>query len=311
MGSTSRSRRGRGTDLAVVAGLVGAGYVVVLAFVERSWMDVAPAFALLTLPAVAYLAWRTPMPWPRLALGTVVFGAGFGFFFEVFQESGDSYSVLARSLPRLVGVVPGDSVVAHMLMTLLTLTFYEHFVLRADGPDAGRRTAGLSRRARHGAALGAGMVVAVVVVHAVEASWVDVGYSYAVLGTAAIVPPVLLALRRPAWLRQLALLVPAFLVYYLVMEVVAVRHDWWVYPADHYLGWVTLPVPGGDVRFPFEELFFWMTLYAAALASYYEIFLLPKAAEAGRTPATPPSDKRLPSAEKPEKGPPSAIATGS
>lgn len=261
--------------MAVVVALVAVGYVVVLATVERDWMDVAPAFALLTLPSVGYLAGRTAMPWRRVLVGTVVFGGAFGFFFEMFQESGDSYSVVAASFPKLLGVVPGDSVIAHMLMTLLTLAFYEHFVLQREREGAG--PAGeLSHRARYGVGLGAAMVVAVVAVHAIEPGWVDIPYSYAVLGTAAIVPPVALALRRPAWLKNLTLVVPCFLVYYLVMEVVAVRHDWWVYPADRYLGWVTLPGPADDVRFPFEELFFWMTGYAAALASYYEIFLVPR-----------------------------------
>jgi hypothetical protein len=262
----------------VVAGLVALGYAVVLATVEREWMDVAPAFALLTLPSVGFLAWRSAMPWPRVLVGTLVFGGAFGFFFEMFQESGDSYSVVAARFPDLLGVVPGDSVIAHMLMTLLTLVFYERFVLQRDGAGP---SGGLSHRAQYGVGLAVAMVVAVVAVHVVEPGWVDIPYSYAVLGTAAIVPPVALALRRPAWLRSLTLVAPCFLGYYLVMEVVAVRHDWWVYPADRYLGWVTLPGPVDDVRFPFEELFFWMTCYAAALASYYDIFLVPRAGHAG------------------------------
>jgi len=311
LGRATSGRNGQGsgrhqrwTDLAVVGGIVGLGYMVVLATIDGGWMEGAPAFSVLTLPAAGFLAWRTAMPWRRVLLGTAIFGGAFGFFFEMFQESGQSYSVVATSLPKLLGVVPGDSVVAHMCMTLLTLTFYEHFVLQREPANAAAATADLSARARYGIGLGTTMVVAVVVAHLIEPSWVDIGYSYAVLGTAAILPPVLLALKRPAWLRNLTLVVPVFFASYVVMEVVAVRHDWWIYPADHYLGWVTLPGPVSDVRFPFEELFYWMAFYAAALTSYYEIFLVPATSNALVTPS---HDRRLPSAGSREKGPPHAI----
>ena len=260
--ATRQGAPSRRRDLLAVVGLVGLGYLVMAAAADRSGMTVVPAFLLLTLPPLSYLAWRARQPWRRITVGVVTFGLVYGLFWELVQESAHSYSVTAHVFPRLLGLVPPDSLIAHMLMTLLTLTFYEHFAQPRVGPSPGREV--------HGLTLGLAAVAVTVTLHLLAPAWLDFSYSYAWLGTLAVAPPLLLAWRRPAWLRELMWVVPFFFGLYLALEVVAVTQGWWVYPADRYLGWVTV----GGVTFPFEELFFWMILYAPALVSYYEIFVI-------------------------------------
>lgn len=54
----------------------------------------------------------------------------------------------------------------------------------------------------------------------------------------------------------------------LTYEITALQLGWWAFPSEQFIGWVSI----FNVRFPFEELFFWMMLCAMAVLSYYEFF---------------------------------------
>lgn len=53
-----------------------------------------------------------------------------------------------------------------------------------------------------------------------------------------------------------------------LFEMVALRTNLWSFPGQHFIGWVTL----GGVRFPIEELLFYIATAGFALLSYYELF---------------------------------------
>ena len=67
----------------------------------------------------------------------------------------------------------------------------------------------------------------------------------------------------------MALISIYFFSLYFFAELTAVNLNWWIYPGNNYIGWVTV----FNTTFPFEEFFFWMMFYAATLISYYEVWV--------------------------------------
>lgn len=220
------------------------------------------AGAVFMLPPVAYLGYRKPKPWNKILISALIFGFALGLFFEFIQEYSQAYSVVSRIFPKLFGVVPFDNILGHFMMALLTFTFYEHFV-------AQKYNAKISHRIKYAIGLVISMIALVLGIYFMQPSWLIVAYPYVVFGTIAILPIVIYIYRHPKSVRDFSFMVPYFFFLYFIVEIFAVRYTWWIYPGDSYIGWVNIK----DISYPFEELFFWMLFYAAALISYYKIFI--------------------------------------
>ncbi len=87
--------------------------------------------AVYLLPATIYLGLRKSKNWKKIIVSTLVFGGLFGFVFEFIAEYTKSYSVVSLVTPiKILGILPPANVIGHMMMTMLTVTFYEHFIDR-------------------------------------------------------------------------------------------------------------------------------------------------------------------------------------
>ena len=89
------------------------------------------------------------------------------------------------------------------------------------------------------------------------------------MGIAAIIPTILFGITRPKFIKNMAETAIYFFFLYFIVEIFAVKLNYWIYPGDNYVGWISV----FGTTFPFEELFFWMLFYAATLVAYYEIFV--------------------------------------
>ncbi|MBI4225811.1 hypothetical protein HY612_01740 [Candidatus Roizmanbacteria bacterium] len=220
-------------------------------------------FFIFFVPQILYLAKREKKPWKKIFLSTFTFGLLFGFFFEFIQEFNRAYSVVSSVFPfKLLGIVPPDNVIGHMIMTFSIMVFYEHFIL--------------TKKTKHISplfffiTLGAIVVnISLIIIFLVQPARLKLNYSYAFLGTAAIIPVLLLGVLKTERVKEIISVMPYFFFLFLLMELLAVGLNWWVYPGNTYIGWVEV----FSLRFPFEELFFWMIFYAPALISYRELFL--------------------------------------
>lgn len=219
------------------------------------------AFAIFTLPQVIYLGIRENKPWKKIIFATLIFGAINGFFFEFIAEFNMSYSVISRIFPKILGVVPIDNILGHTMMTLLTLVFYEHFINR-------KKSTKISYRSKYAIFLSLFAIATVILLFIYNPNSLRFNYSYFYMGLAAIIPPVILSIKKPQLIKGMAVTAIYFFFLYLSLELLAVRYNWWIYKGN-YIGWVTL----FNYSFPFEELFFWMLFYAVALVSYYKIFI--------------------------------------
>lgn len=214
------------------------------------------------LPAI-YLGFRKRKNWRKIIISTLVFGALLGFIFEFVAEFNKSYSVISVLFPfKLFGVLPPDNIIGHMMMTFLTIVFYEHFVDREIH-------SGISKNFFH--ALLPTIFVAIFVLFAFlfKPELITLKYSYFYMGVVAIIPPIYLGFTQPKFIKNMALTAIYFFFFYFIAEIFAVKLNYWIYPGNNYIGWVSV----FGATFPFEELIFWMMFYAASLVSYYELFI--------------------------------------
>jgi hypothetical protein len=83
-----------------------------------------------------------------------------------------------------------------------------------------------------------------------------------------LVPSCIHFITHPKFILKFLKIAAYFFYLTLLYEITALRLDWWVFPGKQFLGWVYI----SDVRFPIEELVFWLALFAMAILTYYEFF---------------------------------------
>lgn len=89
------------------------------------------------------------------------------------------------------------------------------------------------------------------------------------MGLAAIVPLMYQIIQKPRLLLKYGQLAVSLFLGFFIAELVGVKFGYWIFPGDDYLGRVTF----FGQTFPVEEIIFWMLLYPAAIASYYEWYI--------------------------------------
>lgn len=95
----------------------------------------------------------------------------------------------------------------------------------------------------------------------------QIPFFYLWMGIIVVLIPVIVELfRRPLLSGKLCLAGAYFFVLSLIYEITALKLGWWSFPSSQFIGWIEVL----DVRFPFEEFFFWLMLTAIAALAYYE-----------------------------------------
>lgn len=246
------------TDFAIVLCLLLLGVGYNLGTDGTLWGKALFGGMALFVPSTIYLGLRRKKPWGKIALAVLIFGLILGFFFEFIQEFNKAYVVESRVFPKILGVVSLDNILGHAMMSLLTFTVYEHFFVAKYSRE-------LNRKWKKMFVIASVMAASTVILYYVWPDAIKMRFSYAIFAGLALLPLLRLVWRRPSTLLTLTAFVPFFMVLYFVAEWFAVKYGWWVYPGDSYLGWVD----AFGIRFPFEELLFWMIFYAPAITSYY------------------------------------------
>lgn len=93
-------------------------------------------------------------------------------------------------------------------------------------------------------------------------------YAYFLSASPAIIPVIYVVNNRPRLLAKFLKTSAFFFALYLIYELTALELGQWYFPGQ-YVGWVELR----GVRFPLEELFFWMILSAFTILALYEGFV--------------------------------------
>ncbi len=249
---------GKRLDFAVVVLLIALTVVYAVAL-HGYWIG-RSLFVVLFLASTtgAYLGLREPKNWAKLLLGSLIFGCLFGFGLSFFAESTGAWTTNDYIFHfRFFGLNTLEEVLGQGIMAFYTFLFYEHFL----DDETNRR---LNKKYLWGIFVGAAGSLALIVRYLLNGS-PTLPYPYLWAALIAIIPTFVMVMRHPTLLRKLALLSLFSLCLWFVMEYVAVMYDYWSYPGQ-YLGWVQFLA----VRFPIEELIFWMLLYSPTIVAYYE-----------------------------------------
>lgn len=216
-----------------------------------------------TVLPTLYLGFRKKKNWKKIFAAVFMFGIIFGFAFSFIAEYTLSWKVISTISPfKLFGFNTFDTTLGIALMTLLTMTFYEHFVEK--------RISGKVPKKFWVALIPSLFVIILLIgIYLINPEFLQTKYPYFYMGIIAILPVLYLSIKNPKLISKMATTSIYFFILYFVIEVFAVKYNYWIYPGNNYIGWVNI----FNINFPFEELFFWMLFYAASIVSYYEILI--------------------------------------
>lgn len=228
-------------------------------------LNLAPLYGgiLAILPPVIYLVARRKKNIKKIFLAVIIIGGLFGFTFDFIETLSKAwYMERLVFLWRIFGVLPIDDVIGFLLMTLFIVVFYEHFIDDEKNKQISRN---LMWALIPSIIAMAGIITIFLFVNS-EA--LKISYAYLIGGSAAILLPIYMSIRKPKLIPKYLMTGAFFFMIWLVSEIIALKTGGWSFPGQ-YIGSVTM----FNVTFPMEEFFFWTMLYSATVVSYYELFL--------------------------------------
>lgn len=245
-------------DLFAVSLFILVSLLVWLAF------DLKPlwGFSLFSLLPVTYFGFRKKLPQKRILYGSVTLGLILGSFFDLIQSFNKAWVVNLVIPWKIFGVLPIDNILGYFFMTLLVLTFYEYFFVPATV---------IAQRFYRANILIIIIVLAVFMTFAIRPNWFLLPYSYLIGGMVAALVTIIGLIRHPELLKNTLLAGTYFILVWLFVELTALKTGGWSFQGK-YLGWVDI----SGLRFPFEELFFWMFWYTPYLIVTYEYLMRDK-----------------------------------
>lgn len=215
------------------------------------------------LPPSLYLILRERKNLLKIFLAVIVFGTIFGFLLEFMAEINLAW-VVPRAVFnwRLFGFFPVlDIILGYMLMTLLIVVFYEHFL-------DDERNKRISKNFLWALVPSSIVSTIILLIYLINPDLLRVPYFYLITGTLAVIFPLTMSLHKPKFLRKFLEVAAFFFGVWFLSELVGLKVSGWIFEGQ-YIGHVTVL----GATFPFEELFFWMMCYAATVVSYYEFFI--------------------------------------
>jgi hypothetical protein len=94
-------------------------------------------------------------------------------------------------------------------------------------------------------------------------------YFYLCFGiTLILIPSILHFIKHPKLILRFFETAAYFFFLTSVYEITALKLGWWNFPSKQFIGWIRIL----DVRFPVEELMFWLILFTVAVLTFYEYF---------------------------------------
>lgn len=97
----------------------------------------------------------------------------------------------------------------------------------------------------------------------------NIPYFYLCFGVAFILIPIIIQFfARPKLITKFFETAAYFFYVTFLYEITALQLGWWGFPGRKFIGWISI----FDIKFPLEELIFWLLLLAMAMLTYYEFF---------------------------------------
>lgn len=213
-------------------------------------------------PLAVYLSVRTK----HAVLKTVVFSLFltvlFGLVFDYMAYLDQAWYVPSVFPYRIYGKIAGEDIIWSFFFVYTVVIFYEHFIDKAKHKV-------LEGKAKYGILLSVILILLFFTILTFIPQILHLSYYYFWLGCLLLFLPVLAMLSYYHRLISGFFITAAyFFAHSLIYELTALQLGQWFFPGTHYIGWVAL----SGIKFPVEELFFFMMIGAMAVLTYFEFF---------------------------------------
>lgn len=99
--------------------------------------------------------------------------------------------------------------------------------------------------------------------------FLNIPFFYLLFGVVIVLIPIILQFfTHPKFISKFFETAAYFFYLTLIYEITALQLGWWNFPGEQFIGWVSI----FSIKFPLEELIFWLLLFAMSVLTYYEFF---------------------------------------
>jgi len=242
-------------DLFVTILLLTAGALISYVF----HLQLLIGAAIYTLAPIIYLLTRKQKNISKLLLAAGFLGV-IGFFFDFWESFNNAWTANNLTIPyRILGIAAVQDLIEFILMSLLILVFYEHFL----DDEKNKR---ISKNFFKTLVFSFIFIFSAICIFELNPDLFRIKYSYFWAGIIAVAFILYFITKYKKFLPKLIIISAFFFFVWFTAEIVGLKNGGWSFPG-HYVGMVSIL----GVSFPFEELFFWMGLYAPAIIAAYEL----------------------------------------
>ncbi|MFD2565981.1 hypothetical protein [Pseudotenacibaculum haliotis] len=234
-----------------------------LFLVEGTFLDLPylTSYTFIISPII-YLSLRKKKDWSKILAAVFLFGFVIGFPFTFIGELTNAWAIHVDSY-KMLGVFFVPIVIAWMLMVALTVVVYQHFF-----PSLNTVKKGISERFKKVTLVASILSLLMVVTCIYNPTFFPKKYSYLIIGSVILAPFLVYLIKKPRFIVKILPLMSYFFVMYFTLELIGLKLEWWSFQGS-YIGFVNL----FEVRFPVEELMYWMILFPLSTISCYQSFI--------------------------------------
>jgi hypothetical protein len=179
------------------------------------------------------------------------------------------YSVISS---RIFGTIPLEDVIWSFLLTYFIVIFYEHFFDKAKHRDIGSHL-------KYFSYITISLLSIFLLLLFSNSKLLKIDYFYLKAGLLfTLIPSLAFLVEFPKFVSKFMKTAPYFFYVGLLVELVGLQLNQWTFPGKHFIGWVTI----SGQTFPFEELFFFISIFAICVLTYFEFFDDDKLLKTGR-----------------------------
>lgn len=247
-------------DFYIVLGIILVSIPIIIPFQIRPLIS---AIFLFVLPTI-YLFIRKKKPIKEIIFGTLITGGMLGFALDIILSANNAWNEVSSQLVfnyRLFGFLPLDEPIWFILWSMFIIVFYEHFYDKENKDKLSNKfllivipTIILL------------FIICILAIKSIDSLTFPYAYFFAALP--AVIPVAYVLIKKPGLIIKFLKTSFFFFMLCLVYELIAVKLGQWYFPGQ-YIGMVKII----GIEFPFEELFFWMTISTSVVLSIYEGFV--------------------------------------
>jgi hypothetical protein len=175
----------------------------------------------------------------------------------------DQWIIPNSILPRIFQYITVEVIVWAILNCYFVIMFYEYFLHHHFTKKL------WSNKLRYLFIFGLFLFVLFLFAYNFAPAYLHIPFFYLWFGLILILIPIILQLfTHPKFVSKFFETAAYFFYLTLTYEITALQLGWWDFPGEKFIGWISF----FNIRFPVEELVFWLLLFAMCILTFYEYF---------------------------------------